>query len=212
MLDRDNLHDRILNMASCEFTEKGIKAVRMDDIARKLGISKRTLYETFPNKEDLLLECVRQNETKRAEYMHDFYSDPRHNAIEVVLEHYKHTMKIASVINANYIVEIRNYKKVVDYFDKCKQTHQSQALQFMQKGVEEGFFRADVDYNIMLNLSDSVMESLINKRFYSIWDVGHLFHNVFFMFFRGICTPRGLEIIDSFITDRTDAPQAKNGI
>lgn len=203
MVDRDLLHDRIIEEATREFTSKGVKSVRMDDIARHLGISKRTLYETFSNKEDLLLECVKRSEAKRMQYMNKFYSDPKYNSIEVVLEHYKHMMKTASGINSNYLVEVAHYKRVLNYFDERKRANQEQAIMFMQRGVDEGFFRADVNYRIMLNISDSVMENLIQKKLYEIWDVGTLFHNVFFMFFRGICTPKGLKLIDSLMTNST---------
>ena len=48
---RESLHDRILDVAMSLFLEHGIRAVRMDDIANHLSISKRTLYEVFSNKE-----------------------------------------------------------------------------------------------------------------------------------------------------------------
>lgn len=54
---RKELKGKILEVALCEFKQKGIRAVKMDDIARMLTISKRTLYEIYPNKEELLLEC-----------------------------------------------------------------------------------------------------------------------------------------------------------
>ena len=44
----------ILNAAMKAFTEKGIRAVKMDDIAESLAISKRTMYEIYATKEELL--------------------------------------------------------------------------------------------------------------------------------------------------------------
>ena len=61
---RENLRLKILDTAMSLFKKRGIKAVRMDDIATDMGISKRTLYEIYSKKEDLLFECVkRENET-----------------------------------------------------------------------------------------------------------------------------------------------------
>ena len=53
------LRNRILKAAMTEFLHKGVKSVKMDDIANTLAISKRTLYEIYSNKEELLLEAVR---------------------------------------------------------------------------------------------------------------------------------------------------------
>ena len=55
---RRDLREKILATAIESFQENGIKAVKMDDIANRLSISKRTLYEIYGNKEDLLYECV----------------------------------------------------------------------------------------------------------------------------------------------------------
>ena len=50
------------------FATQGIKAVRMDDIARSLGVSKRTLYEQFGDKQGLLLLAMNiSSSTLRAE-------------------------------------------------------------------------------------------------------------------------------------------------
>ena len=55
---RVELKDRIIETASEAFTTHGIKSITMDDIAASLGISKRTLYEVFQDKESLLTQCI----------------------------------------------------------------------------------------------------------------------------------------------------------
>ena len=50
--------EHIIAQAAKMFAEQGIKAIRMDDIAQSLGVSKRTLYELFADKEELLYLCV----------------------------------------------------------------------------------------------------------------------------------------------------------
>ena len=53
---KQELKEKILTSSMHEFLIHGVKSVRMDDIANSLGISKRTLYEIYSNKEELLLE------------------------------------------------------------------------------------------------------------------------------------------------------------
>lgn len=50
------LRNRIIDKAAVLFTRHGIKSVTMDYIASQMGISKRTLYENFKDKDQLLLE------------------------------------------------------------------------------------------------------------------------------------------------------------
>ena len=61
------LRERILNTAMSSFAQHGIKAVKMDDIAQQLGISKRTLYEIYNNKELLLYEGVKNYKRQKDE-------------------------------------------------------------------------------------------------------------------------------------------------
>ncbi|MFI3289441.1 MAG: TetR/AcrR family transcriptional regulator [Rikenellaceae bacterium] len=53
----------IIEQAARMFVNEGIKSVRMDDIAREAGISKRTLYETFGDKEELIFLAVKHHFT-----------------------------------------------------------------------------------------------------------------------------------------------------
>ena len=62
---RQELRDKILRTAIRLFKQHGVKSVKMDDISNALAISKRTLYEIYDNKEELLLAGVRLEMNKR---------------------------------------------------------------------------------------------------------------------------------------------------
>ena len=66
---RVELRERIITAATEAFTSKGIKSITMDDIAAALGISKRTLYEVFSDKESLLKECILKAQADRDKYL-----------------------------------------------------------------------------------------------------------------------------------------------
>ncbi len=58
-MDNENiLRDRILEVAKSKFKSNGYKGVKTDDISSEVGISKRTLYQHFKSKEDILREVV----------------------------------------------------------------------------------------------------------------------------------------------------------
>ena len=61
---RQELKEKILITAINLFHKHGIRSVKMDDIANELKISKRTLYEIYSNKEELLLEVVRRDKQR----------------------------------------------------------------------------------------------------------------------------------------------------
>lgn len=81
---RLELRHRILRAAMPMFKEKGIKAVRMDDIAQSLAMSKRTLYEIYADKEELLLECIKLDTDEFVKRLQD-YALSAENELDVVV-------------------------------------------------------------------------------------------------------------------------------
>ena len=67
--DKTVVKEHIVLAAAKAFAQKGVKTVRMDDIATGLSISKRTLYELFHDKEDLLLDVMKLHREEMQEYM-----------------------------------------------------------------------------------------------------------------------------------------------
>ena len=67
--DKTVVKEHIVLAAAKSFAQKGVKTVRMDDIAAGLSLSKRTLYELFHDKEDLLLDVMKLHREEMQEYM-----------------------------------------------------------------------------------------------------------------------------------------------
>ena len=81
---RAELRERIIMTSTEAFTSKGIKCITMDDIAAALGISKRTLYEVFADKETLLKESILKIQQDRDKYLQEVYEHSS-NVLEVIL-------------------------------------------------------------------------------------------------------------------------------
>ena len=81
---KKELKARVLSLASKMFFQYGIRKVKMNDIAAHLKISKRTLYEIYQNKEDLLYEVVMMNAKHKKEEIERF-DKPSLNVINIVM-------------------------------------------------------------------------------------------------------------------------------
>ena len=110
---RQELKERILKTAMAEFKQRGVKAVKMDDIANKLSISKRTLYEVYANKEDLLLAGLRREVEEEDEAMHCFCEKPGLNVLEICIEFFHLKMRKLSAINPLFFSELYKYSRVI---------------------------------------------------------------------------------------------------
>lgn len=90
---RQELKDRIISYAMPEFYKRGVKAVKMDEISQGLHVSKRTVYEIFGDKEELLLAgMMRQLEENRSK-LDNFAKTQAKNVIDIISYVYKLQME-----------------------------------------------------------------------------------------------------------------------
>lgn len=83
---RYELRERILHKAMSLFKQQGVKSVRMDDISHALGISKRTLYEVYDNKEQLLLEGLKNDHEQKLTIIEEYTKGKQRNEIEIMVK------------------------------------------------------------------------------------------------------------------------------
>ena len=91
-LDRALVKDRIIKYASKAFVQKGIRQVKMDEMAAELAISKRTLYELIEDKESLLLEVLRYNHSEKLQMLEDVRQNAN-NIMEIIVAFYQYSIQ-----------------------------------------------------------------------------------------------------------------------
>ena len=145
---RQQLYDRILDTAMSAFTKKGIKAVKMDDIVQQLVISKRTLYEIFENKEVLLYEGVRKSKRQRNELLKQMISECS-NVMDLILLFYHKKVEEFKLVNPQFYEDLVRYPRVLVFLEEEKDANHQQFMAFLMRGVSEGYFRSDIDYEVV---------------------------------------------------------------
>lgn len=145
---REGLKQKILYTAMSLFKEKGIKAVRMDDIATKMVISKRTLYEIYSNKEDLLYECIKNDNEILMKKIAD-YASMAENEMAVVAFFIRTKLKDLGSINPLFFSEMEKYERILAFFKENSEKQNARSQEFITKGIEHGFFRNDLNYDII---------------------------------------------------------------
>lgn len=195
---RIELKKKILRTSLREFLDKGVKAVKMDNIANMLGISKRTLYEIYSNKEELLLECVRMHEEEHTLHMASYGADANHSVIDILIEFYKLQIDNLSGVSPCFFVELHKYKHVMDYLEDMHAKRERSTAEFFARGVKEGYFRSDVDFPIVTMIGGEFMEIVMRNEMYKIYDLKRILHNFIFVFIRGLCTAEGIKKLDEF--------------
>ena len=176
--------------------------MRMDDIAIMLGISKRTLYEIYKNKEQLLYEGVVRDEKKRSEIIHSFSLTAK-NEMEIIVEVLKMKLRELGQINPLFFSELQKYDSVVEYLRQTHLKSNQESLSFFFHGVEGGFFRKHINYELILQMSNAVMNHVVKEKLYNRVSMQEIFVNYVNVIIRGLCTEKGLEILNAKMPDST---------
>ncbi|MDR2890994.1 MAG: TetR/AcrR family transcriptional regulator [Alistipes sp.] len=196
--------DRIIREAAAMFLDEGVKSVRMDDIATRLGVSKRTLYEMFGDKQDLLERSMEWLfEGKRREMCAQV--EVATNVIEEIffmLGSMRRDEKEAALVT--------NLKKFYPeiYRRLDEETHKYSYKEFdkmLDRGIEQGFFLPSINKELALVTLVYTMHSLFEKKYHFelIKNISHrdAFRYVIVSFFRGLATHKGIEAIDEAVNN-----------
>lgn len=192
---RQALKERIVVKAMSLFIRHGVKAVKMDDIATCLGISKRTLYEIYENKEVLLLEGVKKAHYERETDLLQ-YAETAANVIDIIHYVYKQKTRQSQLMSPAFYEDIQKYPRVLRFLENLRTKNHEQFLVFMRRGVSEGFFRSDVNYQLISDMLDALADYMRNHHIHQQYSFEELFRNILFVFLRGFCTLKGVEAFD----------------
>ena len=200
---RQGLKGKILDTAMTLFAKNGIKAVKMDDIARALNISKRTIYELYENKEVILFEGIKRYNQRREEEMSQFVKGNT-NVMDIILNVYKVKVEEFRFTNPLFYDDLEKYPDVMAYLEKSREENRKELIAFLNKGVKEGYFREDINNDLVTILFDSIAQLFLQKRLYARFSIECVLNNIMFISLRGICTIKGIEVLDNFLKSQAE--------
>lgn len=182
-----------------EFYQRGVKAVKMDEISQGLHVSKRTVYEIFGDKEELLLAGMKAQREEERLALERYAVGNARNVIDVISFVYKQQMRRNGQVSAIFFEEVHKMPRVVAFLKECHASEREESKRFFEAGVKEGLFREDVDYTMMMEIGRIAMEEILHRQLYKEYSMQDLFDNYFMVIIRGICTEVGLELLNKAI-------------
>ena len=185
------LREVILKTAMKAFAEKGIRAVKMDDIAESLAISKRTMYEIYATKEELLYEGVKAFREKRKEKFMELAKEK--DLMEILLKVYHVRVEEANATNPLFYDDLVKYPRVLRYLNREKKNSREDMMLFFERGVQEGYFRDDINYELAMHLFEAIGRYIQEERLYNKYSIKEIFRGMPLVLLRGLCTEKGIE-------------------
>ncbi|MEO5582505.1 MAG: TetR/AcrR family transcriptional regulator, partial [Saprospiraceae bacterium] len=189
-----DLSSDILTRAKTLFTKCGVKSITMDDLAKGMGISKKTLYEKIDSKASLIEQMVLHHIRDEKKALGKIKSQSS-NAVEEMILIAKYVIQLLQQVSPNVIFEIKKYyweswKKL----EKLNHEHiHSVIQQNLKLGIEQGFYRSDLSVAIIsrhyVTLASTIMDIDLFPSHQFAMDL--IFKETILYHLRGITTPVG---------------------
>ncbi len=190
---------RVLAQARALFFRLGVRNVTMDDIAQELGMSKKTIYQLFKNKAEIVREVslafCKQNEAETLAL-----GKTGENAIDTLFKVMQHFTQATKALSPNLIFEIKKYyPESWQLFQRHENRFVLQKMKDnLQRGIKEGLYRPNIDPDIIARMHLSQLEAGLNEKYFpqKRFPFPMVQLQIMELFIRGIATSKGLEIID----------------
>mgnify|MGYP001355631477 CR=1 FL=1 len=200
-MEKDFIKDKIITESIGLFMQYGMKSVTMDDIARHLGISKKTIYQNFKDKEEIILSATERFLESEYEAMRQLQENSE-NAVDHL---YQLTLCIRDRMkNTNHgvLFDLKKYYKNAwdKYLEYKHNVIFTSVLETLKQGIREGLFRDDINPEILAYLRLGEIEISFNKEYFpdERFTLAEIHEQIFEHFTYGILSEKGLKQFESY--------------
>jgi len=189
----------IIEAATKLFMQYGIKSVNMDDMARHLGMSKKTIYVHFKDKEDLVKKAVRSF-CKQEDAQIQEICTRKLSAVEEMLEISRWVISVLTNVHPSVMYDLEKYYPEVAA--SLKLSRHELVYRSMHNNVvsgqKQGLYRKDVNADIIVKLYIARMDAVFDQHLFPMKDykVLDIYLENFKYHIRGIASAKGLEYLE----------------
>lgn len=192
-MKRGATKEEIIRTTQELIARNGIRAVRVDEIAQTLGISKRTLYEMFADKDELVSACLEAMRRQQRRRILAFRRRRSGNVLIKALRLLNEYVDVLYVVERSFLAEVHRKSVFADYVAEYRSFWHKELNAMLELCRTEGWLLPDVNTAIY---AKRLTATLLELRLSGLSrEESHLFCRVFL---RGVATQRGVEAIDRF--------------
>ncbi len=188
----------------------GCKSVTMDDIARHLAVSKKTIYQFFKDKDEVVSTFASTQFDCEKGCMKGIM-ETANDAVDELMLISRHMRETFSKINPSLLYDMQKYhlnawQVYADYKQNFVADHIRSNL---RRGMAEGLYREDIDVEILTRLRLEMIQMAFDARVFPPSSFGLLDIQMQTMelFIRGIATQKGLNLLNQYKTTYNTIPQ-----
>jgi TetR/AcrR family transcriptional regulator, cholesterol catabolism regulator len=194
-----DIKERIITEAGVLFARYGIRSVTMDSLAEEMGISKRTIYENFRDKDELLLESIRFFKLKHFQEVNEVIRTSE-NVIVALFSLLHSMINMLKQVNPLFFQDLKRYHSHI--FSKLEEDgdlkDHSITRRILNDGIEQGIFKTSFNLEIVNLAIHEMFEmfspgSNLTTRGYHRAEI---FNNIMIPYLAGLATEKGKRLIE----------------
>jgi AcrR family transcriptional regulator len=180
------------------FSRVGFKSVTMDDIARELGMSKKTLYTLIEDKTDLISKVIEYELRIGRQYMEGTTGEEMH-PIDELMEVNRRIHSYRQRLNPSFFYDLKKYypRMFRQWMEEKRKRMADLIVRNMDRGIQDGVYRHDMDTSMIARIYMLRSELLFEEEILSLDapDMQKFLREVFLYHLHGICSSKGLHYL-----------------
>jgi AcrR family transcriptional regulator len=187
--------EHIIEITTQLYLKNGVKSVTIADISKELSTSKRTIYNHFIDKTDLMQACIEQY-LAGIRSSNDEIINTCSSAIEAMGMIQQQILKRADYSDTNFYKEVLKYYPSVlkDSYEKNAEFAFRELLYLSKWGMKDGLFRKDMDPEVTMATIQTLLKLCNNSKIFPSeqFSKARLTEGIMVAYLRGFCTEKGL--------------------
>lgn len=189
--------EKILRGAEDLFLKYGVRSISMDDIARHLTVSKKTLYQHFSDKEELVFTVCRSHMTKNRIEFEEIKATAK-NAIDELVKISRCLKKTMEETNPSLLFDLQKYHPSAwqEWVNYKHQYIKESVIKNLKQGIEEGYFRTDLNPEILAKVRIELVQLGFDEGIFprSKFQLAEVQLQIFDHFVYGLVTEKGRKL------------------
>ncbi len=196
----EEMKQQVLDKSKSLFMRYGIRSVTMDDIAREMGISKKTLYQVVENKSDLI-EQIFQCHIEEEKSDIDQICQEAGDAVEEMLRIADYVLRKLREMPPAAVYDLRKYYRGT--WKQVEALHQRYIYQLirdnLERGMAQGVYRSTLNPDIIAKLYVGKASLVTDEETFPLSDynIAELFQQYIDYHIHGITSPKGLKLLEA---------------
>lgn len=200
MNDNTETKQRIIEKSSRLFLQYGIRSVSMDEIASNAGVSKKTIYQYFKDKNSLVEQVV--DEILNIEITTcENGKSAKKNVVEEGFAGIEKISNFFNNLNPTILFDLKKYhpsayEKFLNYKDSYMYKTMKSTILW---GIQDGLFREDINIDIIARFRvESILITLLPEFHLDKYSLTEIHKEFFYLFLYGMSTKKGYELINRY--------------